>query len=270
MNINDLSCLKEIANNVRLAVMPLIGTFESRKVLGRGFGGDRTLLIDEVAENSITKFLEENGLSCIFIGEERGVKKFGEKPTHYMIVDAVDGTTNATRGVSFVSTSLAVSPTNDLGSIEVALVMNLCSGETFEAKKGEGAKFQGKEIKTSETLYLKDAILGVDVSRAPNTVELAVPLMKKARCVRAFGSASLEICHVASGFLDAYVDLRGALRTLDIAAALLIVKEAGGTMTQHNGAGFNGYLLTEMNRFSVIAAANKTLHRDIFTFLAKS
>lgn len=268
MDINDVNCLKEIADNVRSAVKPLIGTDESMKVLGRGFGGDRTLLIDEVAENTIINFLKENGVSCIFIGEEHGVQKFGEKPTFYLIADAVDGTTNATRGVSFVSTSLAVSPFNDLGSIEAAVVMNLCLGETFEARKGKGAKFQGSEIKTFETLRLKDAVLGVDVSRAPNSVELIVPLIKKARCVRSFGSASLEICHVASGFFDAYVDLRGALRTLDIAASLLIIKEAGGTVTQPNGAGFNGYPLTEMNRFSVIAAANKTLHREILTVLS--
>ncbi|MBS7615572.1 hypothetical protein KEJ18_07615 [Candidatus Bathyarchaeota archaeon] len=267
MDINDVNCLKEIADNIRSAVKPLFGTFESKKVLGRGFGGDRTLLIDEVAENSIIRFLKENSISCIFIGEEHGVQKIGEKLTFYLIADAVDGTTNATRGISFVSASLAVSPTNDLGNVEAALVMNLCSGETFEARKDAGAKFQDKEIKTSETLYLKDAVLGVDVSRAPNSVELAAPLIKKARCIRSFGSASLEICHVASGFFDAYVDLRGVLRPLDIAAALLIVKEAEGTVTQPTGAGFNGYLLTEMNRFSVIAAANKTLHREIFSVL---
>jgi myo-inositol-1(or 4)-monophosphatase len=87
--------------------------------------------------------------------------------------------------------------------------------------------------------------------------------MQKAKSVRSFGSASLEICHVASGRLDAYVDLRGMLRALDFAAAMLIVEEAGGIFVQRDGRGFDGYRLSELNRFSVLAAANENIYREL-------
>jgi myo-inositol-1(or 4)-monophosphatase len=265
-----MKVLKGIAREVYSAVNSLLGTSESKKALGKGFGGDQTLLIDEVAEETIIKLLKQQKIACTFIGEEHGVQRLGEKPLFYLIADAVDGTINATRGISFVSTSLAISPTDDLGRVEAALVMNLCNGETYEAEKGKGARYKGQRIKTSEIAFLKDAILGIDISRAPDSVASMVPFMKVAKSVRSFGSAALEICHVASGLFDAYVDLRGMLRTLDIAAATLIVKEAGGIVLQPDGRGFDNYPLSELNRFSVIAAANENIHHEIASIISQS
>ena len=270
LNTDNMAVLKGIAREVHSAVNSLLGTSESKKTLGKGFGGDQTLLIDEVAEKTIINYLKRQKIDCTFIGEEHGVQKLGKKPAFYLIADAVDGTTNATKGINFVSTSLALSPSDDLGCVEAALVMNLCNGETYEAEKGKGTKYKGKKIKTSETAFLNDAVLGIDISRAPNSVEPTVPFMKIAKSVRSFGSASLEICHVASGRFDAYVDLRGMLRTLDIAAAILIVKEAGGIVLQPDGKGFDGYPLSKLNRFSVIAAANESIHREITSIISQS
>lgn len=262
-----MNCLKEIAKEVRSAVKPLLGTSESKRVVGKGFGGDQTLLIDEVAEEAIIHYLSKHGADCTFIGEERGVQIIGNEPQFFLIADAVDGTTNATRGINFVSASLAVAPKDDLGCIETALVMNLCDGETFEAEKGKGARRNSKTIGTSGTVSLKDAAIGVDVSRSPDSVGRSAPFMRKAKTVRSFGSAALEICYVASGRLDAYVDLRGMLRTVDFAAAMLIVKEAGGVFTQHDGRGFDGYRLSELNRFSVLAAANEGIYRELTSII---
>jgi myo-inositol-1(or 4)-monophosphatase len=263
LDVNHITVLKEIAGEVYSAVNSLLGTSESKQVLGKGFGGDQTLLVDEVAEEAIIRYLERQRIACTFIGEERGVQRLGKEPGFYLVADAVDGTTNATRGINFVSTSLAVAPMDDLGRIEAALVMNLCDGETFEAEKGKGARHNGKRIRTSGVVSLGEAVLGIDVSRSPSSVEPTVPFMRKAKSVRSFGSAALEICYVASGRLDAYVDLRGMLRTLDFAAAMLIVKEAGGIFVQHDGKGFDGYHLSELNRFSVLAAANENIYREI-------
>jgi len=231
--------------------------------VGDGFGGDQTLLVDEVAEKAILRYLVKHRVDCTFIGEERGVQTVGEKPEFFLIADAVDGTTNATRGINFVSTSLAASPKDDLGCIEAAVVMNLCDGETFEAEKGKGARRNGKAIETSGTVSLKDAVIGVDVSRSPDSLEPSLPFIRKAKTVRSFGSAALEICYVASGRLDAYVDLRGMLRTVDFAAAMLIVREAGGIFVQSDGIGFSSYRLSELSRFSVLAAANEGIYTEL-------
>jgi myo-inositol-1(or 4)-monophosphatase len=267
LDLKSLDVPREIAREVYTVVHPLLGTSKSGKIVGSGFGGDETKLIDDVAEEAIIQYLKRNSLSCTFIGEERGVRKIGEKPIFYLIADAVDGTTNAVRGIDFVSASLAISPTDRLGDLEAAVVMNLSNGGIYEAERGKGARYNGKTIKPSDIVVLKDSVLSVDISRTPETIEKVVPLMKTVKSVRSLGSAALEICHVASGFLEAYVDVRAKLRTLDIAAGMLILREAGGIFLQPDGKGFQGVSLTEMNHFSVIAAGNQKIHDEIISLI---
>jgi len=267
LNRKSLDILKEIAAEVYSVVHPLLGTLESGRIIGSGFGGDKTRLIDEVAEEAIIQYLKRNRLSCIFIGEERGVQKLGGKPRFYLIADAVDGTTNAVRGINFVSASLAISSTDRLDDLEAAVVMNLFNGGIYSAEKGKGARYNGKTIKPSEIVSLRDSVLSIDLSRTPEAVAKVVPLMKTVKSVRSFGSAALEICHVASGFLEAYVDVRAKLRTLDIAAGMLILKEAGGVFLQPDGEGLHGVSLTELKRFSVVAAANEEIYREIVSLI---
>ncbi|MEM3040728.1 MAG: inositol monophosphatase family protein [Nitrososphaerota archaeon] len=265
----SLNILKAIAQEVYSVVHPFLGTPESREVVGSGFGGDRTRFIDTVAEETIIQYLKRNHLSCMFVGEERGVQKVGEEPSFYLIVDGVDGTTNAIRGINFASTSLAVSPTDQLKDLEASVVMNLFNGGLYETVKGGGAYYKGKKIKPSEIRSLRDAVLSIDLSSAPELVEKVAPIMKAIKSLRSLGSAALEICYVASGLLDGYVDVRRKLRTLDIAAAMLILKEAGGVFLQPDGTELRNVLLTELNRFSVIAAANRAVYDEIVSLILK-
>ncbi len=269
MSTDRLTVLREIAKEIYSAVHPLIGTPESGRIVGLGFGGDRTKFIDAVAEDKIVQYLENNGFSCTFIGEEAGVRKIGGDPDFFLIADSVDGTTNAVKGIGFASTSLAISSTDGLADLEAAVVMNLYGEGVYSAEKGKGARYNGKRIRPSEKRRLKDSVMSIDVSRAPETVERVVPLMKTVKSVRSLGSAALEICHVASGRFEAYVDVRGKLRTVDIAAGMLILKEAGGVFLQPDGTELQNVPLTEMNRFSVIAAANDELYCKIIPLIGK-
>ncbi|MEM2111367.1 MAG: inositol monophosphatase family protein [Candidatus Bathyarchaeia archaeon] len=270
MEKKSLHILREMAKEVYLTVHPLLGTLKSGEIVGSGFGGDKTKLIDAVAEEAIINYLTKNDLSCIFIGEERGVEKIGDAPRFYLITDGVDGTTNAVRGINFASTAMAISPTDRLGDLEAAVVMDLSNGGVYAAEKGKGAFYNGEKIKPSKTVDLEDAILSIDISRAPEAVEKMIHLMKVLKSLRSLGSASLEICLVASGLLDAYVDVRGKLRTLDIAAAMLILKEAGGLFLQPNGEEPRDVTLTKLNRFSIIAAANKKIFNEITALIPKA
>ncbi len=145
--------------------------------------------------------------------------------------------------------------------------MNLSNGGVYEAERGKGAQYNGETIKPSGTVVLKESVLSVDISRTPEIIEKVVPLMKTAKSVRSLGSAALEICYVASGLLEAYVDVRAKLRTLDIAGGMMILREAGGFFVQPDGKGFEGISLTEMNRFSVIAAGNQKIHDEIISLI---
>jgi myo-inositol-1(or 4)-monophosphatase len=262
-----LDVLVEIAKNVRQAVNRFLGLQESGRKLGVGFGGDHTRIIDQIAEEAIVRYLEEKGLSCILIGEEGGIQKIGRAPEEYLIADAVDGTTNAVRGIRFASTSLAIASEDRLSGIEAAVVINLFDGGLYAAERGGGARLDGKAISPSEATRLEDSIVSVDVSSTPYRLGRAIPIMKAARRVRSLGSASLEICHVASGLLDAHVDLRGKIRTLDFAAAMLILRESGGAFGLLNGDKLEEVPLTKLRRFSIIAAANEALYSQILSLI---
>jgi len=255
--------LKEIANGVYLAVNPILGTKISSKAVGIGAGGHITRKIDNLAEKAIVRYLEKNRISCILIGEECATIKIGEESETYMIVDSIDGTTNAVKGINFASTSIAVSQKDSLKSIEAAIVMRLDNGKAYTAEKGKGAEYNDKKLNPSKVKSLEEAVMAIDISRSPENVERILPLLKIARHIRCLGSAALEICHVASGQLDAYVDVRDKLRTTDIAAAMLILKEAGGVILQPSGEELRDAPLTLVNRFSVIAATNMELVSEI-------
>ncbi|MFQ6095729.1 MAG: inositol monophosphatase family protein [Candidatus Bathyarchaeia archaeon] len=263
MGRNWIRILKEMAGDVYGSVKPLVGTERSRKPVGVGASGDVTRQIDAVAEGVIVKYLERNRIPCTLIGEECGVRKIGESPEAYIIVDGIDGTTNAMRGIRFACTSIAVARRDRLDSIEAAVVMRLDDGGTYTAEKGGRAEYNGEKISPSEVRSLKEAVIAIDISRSPENIDRITPLMKTASHVRCLGSSALEICQVSSGQLDAYVDVRGKLRTTDLAAAILVLREAGGSILQPDGEELKNVPLTLVSRFSLIAAANRELFQEI-------
>ena len=262
----NLKALTEMAKSIYREAHPLLGSNNSGVIVGRGFGGDNTRLIDRVAEETVIKYIRDKNIPCIFIGEENGILKFEDKADTYLVVDAIDGTTNAIRGLKFTSASLAVASGDTLKDIELAVVISLSNGNLYAAEKGRGAWLNGKRIKTSNVSDLSESIVSIDISSTPERLEWIIPIMKAAKRIRSLGSTSLEICHVASGIMDAHIDLRGKIRTLDFAAAMLILKESGGIFgfldrDEHD----EEIPLTRLKRFSIIAAATEELYSQIIS-----
>jgi len=146
-------------------------------------------------------------------------------------------------------------------------VINLFDGELYVAEKDKGARLDGKKITTSKASELKNSIVSIDVSSTPERLNRVIPVMKTARRVRSLGAASLEICYVASGALDAYVDLRGKIRTLDFAAAMLILRESGGVFSLLDTDEQMEIPLTELRRFSIVATASERLYSQIVSLI---
>ena len=263
-----LSVLKDAAAEVRRAIKSLIGSRESGEVVGLGAGGGFSKYIDIVAERAVVEYLDRSSIPCVLVSEESGVKRIGEgEPEVYLILDSVDGTTNAVRGINFISTSIAASPSDKFNDIEAAVVMRLDDGGVYTAEKGGGAKYNDADIQPSDVRVLNKAVISVELSRSPGNIDRVVPILKEAKSVRSLGSGALEICHVASGQLDAYVDVRRMIRTTDIAAATLIIKEASGVILKPNGEPLDNVQLTRLERFSLIAAANTELFNQIASLL---
>jgi len=257
---------------MRAQVLALFRSAEAGVGFGVGAGGDIMKKIDLVAEETLIATLQDHHVSCTLISEETGVKKIGPEPSDfYVTTDPLDGTTNAVRGIPFMATSIAVSRAPYLQDVETALVSDLIHDITYTAQRGRGALRNEHKIKPSSTSLLEEAVIGVDFTtfkRKELATRLAVAL-ERTRYLRHLGANALEVCYVADGTIDAFLDLRGKLRVTDIAAAYLILREAGGLMVTPEGTEMN-VPLAPTQQVSFVAAANRSLYEVIREGLASA
>ncbi len=264
-----MSLLKTCSQKIRSEVLGFFGSAEASLSFGVGAGGDVMKKIDLAAEKALTDTLEDQGVSYTLISEEAGIRKIGAKPQEfYVTVDPVDGTTNAIRGLPFMATSVAVSKAPNLQAIDVAMVSDLFHNVTYIAKRGCGAFRNEKKISPSKTSSLEEAVIGIDLNmfKIKGIAPSLVPVLEEARHIRHLGANALEICYVADGTTDAFIDIREKLRTTDIAAAYLILREAGGIMVTPKGTDLS-VPLAPTQRVSFIAAANTSIYKRIMELL---
>ncbi len=260
-----LEIITECSQKMREAALKYYGSPEASNGFGIGAGGDTSKRIDLAAEEALIDCLKKHEISCTLISEEAGKKKIGEEPSEiFIITDPVDGTTNAVHGLPFSATVVAVSRGPMLRDVETAVVTDIIHEATYTAQKGVGAFKNGKRINPSQTVEIADAVIGVDV----NTLKIREQLTKleglynAGRHFRHFGANALEICYVADGYTDAFVDLRGKLRVTDMVASHLILLEAGGIIVSPEGKELN-VPLDPTQRLSFIAAANSRIYQAI-------
>jgi myo-inositol-1(or 4)-monophosphatase len=224
----------ELCNNaaeaVEEAVSDLIGKPEAAVMLRIGADGTPTEKIDEVAENAALSVLEKDGRSIRLVSEELGEKIIGEKPEFTFVLDPVDGTFNAVNNIPFFCVPVAIG-NSDLSDIRYGYVKNLVNGDIYTAEKGKGACLNGKKIHVSGLSNLSQLSV-ISYSHKPHAISINNHSVRR---VRVFGCAALELCYIASGIFDAFIDMRGMLRVTDIAAGKLIVEEAGGLVTDGKG-----------------------------------
>jgi len=191
-----------------------------------GADGTMTKAIDELAEEAVISKVRELDLPCNILSEEKGLVDRGHDRT--LVMDPIDGTYNAVHGIPFYAVSLAIA-SDDLRTVEEGLVMNLVTGDVYEAVKGGGSFKNGKQLKANAWRE-KGRVFSVTLGKLSTLQSLDVSLHTKR--VRNLGSAALETCMVGEGALDMYYNSRpeGSLRIIDIAAAMLVLEEAGGSM----------------------------------------
>lgn len=256
--MDELSIIKDVCVRVRNKVKGMLGKEEARIEYGRGAGGDISRKIDLIAEEEAINALKEHGLRCKVIAEEAGEIKLGDDG--YIILDAIDGTTNAIKGFPFACCSIAYARDYSISSIEHAAVIDLYNGDIYYSSRGSGAYVNGKSISVSK---VRSNIIGLNLSGVSNDIiDKVKPLLNKANHIRHLGANALELCFLAKGLFDAYIDLRNKLRVTDMAAALLIAKEAGGVIIDANGSNLD-YDLSIDNRISFIAAADHNILESI-------
>jgi len=249
-----IDALKEACQQVHARTKRLAGTAQASEQMGRGAGGDMSRRIDIVAEKTVLDVVRRRGIDATIVGEECGII---EGKRGYLVMDAIDGTTNAVRGLPFYCCSLAYATEFRLSSVTDAAVIDLATGDLYYASNGKGAHLNKRKIAAKKSS--DDAIVGINMSGMnPGVIEQLKPVLAQAKHVRQLGANALEMCFLARGFLDAYVDLRGKIRPTDIAGARLIAKEAGCSVRALDGSELDSDL-DVTTRLSYIAAANEKM-----------
>jgi fructose-1,6-bisphosphatase/inositol monophosphatase family enzyme len=225
--------------------------------IGIGADGTVTKYVDKIAEDAAINFLEKSKLKVNILSEEIGYVDLGADYT--FVLDPIDGTRNAFRGIPFFAVSLAIGKSK-MSDIEYGIVKNIPTGDVFTAKKGFGAFLNKKKIGVPD---VPDKELLTSLALGKNFNKLTIALAKKEK-VRSLGSASLEMCMVAIGALDFYVVGKEYIRVVDIAASTLILREAGGIVRNIFGEELDlPFNLDE--RTSVVAACSEELIQKIIS-----
>lgn len=257
-----IEILREASNKIYENVKDLAGTEQAAGDFGIGAGGDISRNIDIVAEKTVLDYLKEINFECVVLGEECGRVELSNNPKGFVIMDAIDGSANAVRGVPFFCSSLAFATENKLSSITDGVITNLSNGEMYWASKNKGAFFNDKQIKVhdKEPIY---KIVGINTSGASiDLMKRLHPIFENHNHTRHFGANALEMALFARGLMDIFIDLRDKIRIQDIAAGYLIVKEAGGLLVDADLNPLDADL-SYSTRVSFIAAANQKILDEI-------
>ena len=232
--IDWLAVCRRAAGAAREAVLGFASAAERAAPQGRGEGGDTTLAVDLAAEDAILAELEQLGAPLTAVSEERGEVTFrGGGPTR-VVIDPVDGSLNAKRGLPFSCVSIAVASGDRMDDVDLGLVTELDSGVEWWALRDQGAFRDGARLSPPAPEGALE-VLGLETAR-PELVAAAADAVAslEARRLRVLGAVATSLCLVAAGRLDAMMSLR-PVRSVDVAAGQLIVREAGGAVALPGG-----------------------------------
>ena len=194
---------------------------EREPVVGEGLGGDDTTAIDRAAEEVILARVRE--AAGAIVSEEVG--RVGNAGLPLVVVDPIDGSLNAKRGIPFFSLSIAVAEGETMDDVVFGFVHDFGSREEWTARRGQGACLNGQPL---GAVRPKDEveILSFEATRTSLVARDAPKVADLAHRLRIMGSLALSLCHLAAGRVDAACSLKPA-RSVDIAAAQLLCHEVG-------------------------------------------
>lgn len=249
--VDELGVLHRIGLGVQRVVRDAAQSPHRADVIAMGADGTPTEQLDRVAEAEVLRLLDALGVDWNVVSEEIGVVRRGGERT--LVVDPVDGTSNAVRHLPFSAVSLALGR-DDLGGIDLGLVRDLDRGTTYWAARGKGAFRDGRRISVRPYPGRGELVLvNLGAVAGPSAVRRAGAV----RRVRSLGCASLEMTLVAEGAADGYVfenaEPSRNLRATDIAAAYRIVLEAGGHVGDARGRPIERFPLGVEGRTSLAA-----------------
>ena len=263
MKINTLC---EITQEIRDIISETIANTPDYGELVTVRPRDITRKIDLATENALDTTLTTRDLSARIISEELGDRTIGTDPQTLLVFDPVDGSTNATCGIPFFCTSLALSEkTTDVtfNDITMAAITDI-NNNTYSAVKNNGAFINGKKITGKKRGTRLKQIVSI-YSYGVKTIPKGVIELGKEIIQRTLGSIALDMCYVADNTIDGLIDTRGLINSYDIMASQLILQEAGGQITDLDGKPLNKG--AKATNITLITTRDDKLHNKIIEHL---
>jgi myo-inositol-1(or 4)-monophosphatase len=249
-----LSTCRDAVEDVRAVLADLPARSDREPVVGAGMGGDDTTAIDAAVERVVVARFDDAGDGFTLVSEELGVRapQNGSRPETWVVLDPIDGSINAKRGLPFFSLSVAVAEGGTMDDVTFGYVYDFGTGEEWTAERGRGALLDGAPL-SGEPPKDRIEILALEATRTDLVARHTPPLVGLVHRLRVFGSLAISLCHLADGRVDAVCSLKAA-RSVDIAAAQLLVRERGYSIDLPEDPPFGAAPLDLEGRSRVVAA----------------
>jgi myo-inositol-1(or 4)-monophosphatase len=251
-----------------------------REQVGTNPKGEATRAFDAEAEHRALTYARAHLPAFRVLSEEAGELRFGDGPPRYtLVIDPCDGSNNFRRGLRVVGFAVAVFPGDvpvlDHTLVDYAFVGDVFGNAIYTATRGGGAFLNGRPMRTSPITELRRAMLSVNFGRImepsqpgdeenphlPTLPASVWRLVSQVSTIRRLGATTLDLCYVAQGAFEAYIDLRWRLTPENFLAPALIIEEAGGLFTNEHGQPLGPVDFT--TGYRVLAAGNRELLQGI-------
>jgi myo-inositol-1(or 4)-monophosphatase len=259
----DISYLRKIGERLKRAIPLQLEELRKAGPVGKGASGDITHMIDKRAEDIVVEEAEKFDEPLTIISEECGFKdiKGGGKR---LLIDPIDGSRNAISGVPLFSTSIAIIDGDIIGDTSLGYVINLISGDEFWAGKREGSFLNGMPIRTQQDSAFK--VIAYESSTPKVDMPKILPLVSMFNRARCFGSTALDMAFLSQGAVSTFIT-PSLSRSFDFAAGYLLVKEAGGMVTDLDGKEIDRIEIGVKKSTPILASANEGLHKNALEVL---
>jgi len=261
-----LEICRAATGDVRGVLADLPTREEREPVVGAGEGGDETTAIDAAAELAVVRRLDSAVEDFALVSEELGHRAADTEGAFTVVLDPIDGSVNAKRGIPFFSLSIAVAEGPTMADVTFGYVYDFGSGEEWTAARGEGARLNGEPLE-APLPRAPIELLGLEATKTHLVARHVAALADVAVRLRIMGSLALSLCHFAAGRVDAVASLRPA-RSVDIAAAQLVVRERGLIVELFDDESLLAAPLDLGRRSRVAAAATPAAYASLVAALA--
>jgi len=261
----DINALRKIGKRLRKEILSHLEELRKAESFGKGASGDITNPIDKRAEEIVIEEVEKLRGPVTIVSEECGIKDINGGGAK-LLLDPIDGSRNAISGIPVFSTSIAVVDGETIGDTAIGYVINLISGDEFWATKGKGSYLNGVRIKTQQDDAFR--VIAYEAQTPKVDIPRIVPLLSLFRRARCFGSTALDMAFLAQGAVSMFIT-PALSRSFDFVAGYLLIKEAGGIVTDLNGKGIEKFEVGLKRITPLLASANEKLHKKALDALKK-